>query len=425
MKLKAIAVIGLLLALAGAAATQTAQQSPKDMTWVGTWANSPVMAFTQPQSLPQGMKLPETAPFVAPPSVENATVRTIVRGTAGGDQVRIRVSNFYGTTPLQIGAAHIAVRDSGSSIKAGTDRVLTFSGQPSIAVPPGALGLSDAIALHITPHADIAVSLFFPAGTPARRTVHFDAVQDAWIVAGDVTAQVGFDNSKSAKYAYFLVGVDVTGTGNRGTIVALGDSITDGGSLRWPALLSGRLRQQKKYYGVLNQGIAGNRILGHSNDDLFAIFGINALARLERDVLSQPNVKYLILYEGINDIGLPGALGIPAPLTTPQQVIAGMRQVIARAHQLAIVVYGATLAPFEGTVLPGYYSPEKEATRQAVNQWIRTSKEFDGYFDFDKALQDPGHPTRLRPEYDSGDRLHPNDAGEKAMSEVIDLSVFK
>jgi lysophospholipase L1-like esterase len=269
------------------------------------------------------------------------------------------------------------------------------------------------------------VSLFFPEAAPEKRTVHFSAVEDAYIVPGDATGQARLEGARSAKWAYFLVGVDVSGAANRGTIVAIGDSITDGGGLRWPALLAARLFMQKKNYGVLNQGIAGNRILGQSDDDFSAIFGVNALARLERDVFGQPNVKYLILYEGINDIGLPGAFGDPSPPVTPAQVIAGMRQVIARAREHGLVIYGATLAPFEGTVLPGYYTPDKEVTRQAVNKWIRATREFDGYFDFDKALQDPAHPARLKPEYDSGDHLHPNDAGEKAMSEAIDLSRFK
>jgi len=348
----------------------------------------------------------------------------IVRGTAGGDKVRIRVSNFYGKTPLRIGAAHIALREAGSGIKAGTDRALTFSGETAIAVSPGAIALSDPAALNISPNTDLAVSLYFPEASPEKRTIHFGSVENAYIVSGDVTGQGRIENARSAKWAYFLVGVDVSGAANRGTIVAIGDSITDGGSLRWPALLAARLVTQKKNYGVLNQGISGNRILGHGEDEFGAIFGINALARLERDVFSHPNVKYLILYEGINDIGLSGVFGNTDPPVTPAQVIAGMRQVIARAREHSVVIYGATLAPFEGTVFPGYYSPEKEVTRQTINQWIRSSKEFDGYFDFDKALQDPAHPARLKPEYDSGDHLHPNDAGEKAMSDAIDLSRF-
>jgi lysophospholipase L1-like esterase len=394
--------------------------------WVGSWSCSPAPPLTQAPPLPPGMKPPEgDSLFTIPPPVANATVRMIVRGTAGGDKVRIRVSNFYGKTPLQVGAAHIALRGAGSGVKAGTDRALTFGGQPSIAVSPGAIALSDPVALNIPPNTDIAVSLFFPEAAPEKRTVHFDAVEDAYIVPGDATGQARFESARSAKWAYFLVGVDVSGAANRGTIVAIGDSITDGSSRRWPALLAARLSMQKKNYGVLNQGIAGNRILGHGEDDFGAIFGVNALARLERDVFGQPNVKYLILYEGINDIGQPGVFGNPNPPVTPAQVIAGMRQVIARAREHGLVVYGATLAPFEGTVLPGYYTPEKEVTRQAVNQWIRTAKEFDGFIDFDKALQDLAHPTRLKPEYDSGDHLHPSDAGEKAMSEAIDLSRFK
>ena len=401
-------------------------QSPNADLWVGSWSCSPVPPLTQAPPLPPGMKPPEgDSLFTIPPPVADATVRMIVRGTAGGDKVRIRVSNFYGKTPLQIGAAHVALREAGSGIKSGTDRALTFGGQPSIAVSPGAIALSDPVALGIPPNTDIGVSLFFPEAAPEKRTIHFNAVEDAYTVPGDATGQARFEGARSAKWAYFLVGVDVSGAANRGTIVAIGDSITDGGGLRWPALLAARLWMQKKNYGVLNQGIAGNRILGQGEDDFSAIFGVSALARLERDVFGQPNVKYLILYEGINDIGLPGAFGAPGTPVTPAQVIAGMRQVIARAREHGLVIYGATLAPFEGTVLPGYYMPEKEVTRQAVNQWIRTAKEFDGFFDFDKALQDPAHPTRLKPEYDSGDHLHPSDAGEKAMSEAIDLSRFK
>src|SRR6266545_3165846 len=388
-------------------------QSPNADLWVGSWSCSPVPPLTQAPPLPPGMKPPEgDSLFTIPPPVANATVR-------------IRVSNFYAKTPLQIGAAHIALREAGSGIKSGTDRALTFSGQPSIAVSPGAIALSDPVALSIPPNTDIAVSLFFPEAAPEKRTVHFNAVEDSYTVPGDATGQARLESARSAKWAYFLVGVDVSGAANRGTIVAIGDSITDGGSLRWPALLAARLLTQKKNYGVLNQGIAGNRILGQGEDDFSSIFGVNALARLERDVFGQPNVKYLILYEGINDIGLPGAFGAPSPPVTPAQVIAGMRQVIARAREHGLVIYGATLAPFEGTVLPGYYTPEKEVTRQAVNQWIRSAREFDGYFDFDEALQDPAHPARLKPEYDSGDHLHPNDSGEKAMSEAIDLSRFK
>ena len=403
-----------------------AQQGPKENVWVGSWANSPVPPLTQAPPLPPGMKPPEgDSLFSIPPQIEQATVRMIVRGTAGGDKVRIRLSNFYGKTPLRIGAAHIALRASASRIKAGTDRVLTFSGQAAIAVSPGAIALSDPVALSIPADSEIAVSLYFPEASPEKRTIHFNSVEDAYIVSGNTPGQDGFENSKAVKYAYFFVGVDVSGSNNRGSIVAIGDSITDGGGLRWPALLAKRLMAQNKNYGVLNQGIGGNRILGHTEDDFGAIFGVNAQARLERDVLSQAGVKYVILYEGINDIGLPGALGNQDLPVTPEQVIAGMRQIIGRAHELGLVIYGATLAPFEGTALPGYYTPEKEVTRQAINKWIRTSKEFDAYFDFDKALQDPAHPTRLKSEYDTGDHLHPNDAGEKAMSAVIDLSRFK
>src|SRR5262245_61478636 len=260
-------------------------QSPNADLWVGSWSCSPVPPLTQAPPLPPGVNPPEgDSLFTIPPPVTNSTVRMIVRGTAGGDKVRIRVSNYYGKTPLRIGAAHIALREAGSGIKTGTDRALKFGGQAAIAVSPGAIALSDPAALNIPPNTDIAVSLFFPDATPEKRTIHFDSVENGYIVSGDATEQGKFENARSAKWAYFLVGIDVSGAGNRGTIVAIGDSITDGGSLRWPALLAARLMIQKKNYGVLNQGISGNRILGQGDDDFGALFGINALARLERDV---------------------------------------------------------------------------------------------------------------------------------------------
>src|SRR5262249_29784962 len=209
--------------------------------WVGSWSCSPVPPLTQAPPLPPGMKPPEgDSLFTIPPPVANATVRMIARGTTGGDKVRIRVSNFYGKTPLQVGAAHIAMREAGSGVKAGTDRTLAFGGQPSITVPPGAIALSDPVAINIPPNTDISVSLFFPQASPEKRTVHFDAIEDAYIVPGDATGQARFESARSAKWAYFLVGVDVSGAANRGTIVAIGDSITDGGSRRWPALLAAR-----------------------------------------------------------------------------------------------------------------------------------------------------------------------------------------
>ena len=326
----------LILLLVASASPVPGQQSPKENVWVGSWACSPVTPLTQAPPLPPGMQPPAgDSLFSIPPQVERATVRMIVRGTVGGDRVRIRVSNFYGKTPLRIGAAHIALRVSGSDIKAGTDRALTFSGEPAIAVSPGAIALSDPAALNIAPGSDIAVSLFFPEASPEKRTIHFSSVEDAFIVSGDATGRASLVNAKATKWAYFLVGVDVSGSSNRGTIVAIGDSITDGGSLRWPALLAKRLMAQNKPYGVLNHGIAGNRILGHGEDNFGAIFGINAQARLDRDVLSQPGVKYVVLYEGINDIGLPGVLGNTEPPIAAKHLIAGMRQIIARARNMA------------------------------------------------------------------------------------------
>lgn len=403
-------LVVVLAALLTLTAPVHAQPPPARGGWIAAWATSPV----PPPPIP-----------AAPPSLTNATVRVVVRTTAGGSRARIRVSNFEGKTPLVIGSAHIALRKSGTRLQPGTDRPLTFGGQTSVSIPPGALVLSDPAALDIPPQGDVAVSVFFPDPVPAELTAHRHCAEEGAVVDGDATGSTVLETPTPTEDTPFLVGVDVWSPRSLGAIVALGDSITDGGSRRWPAVLAARLRSAGLDFGVLNEGISGNRLLRDGTDSR-AVFGISALARLERDVLSQPGVRYVILYEGINDIGHPGTAGLEseAPVTA-SQLVAGMRQVIARCHELGMRVYGATLTPFEGTVYPGYYSADKEAVRRAVNEWIRSGSEFDGVFDFDRALQDPTHPSRLRPEYDSGDHLHPNDAGEKALGEAVDVSAFR
>ncbi|MGX4644236.1 SGNH/GDSL hydrolase family protein [Massilia sp. SYSU DXS3249] len=396
--------------------------------WVGTWgtapAGPPLAAQTQ--------------------TFNDQTLRLIVHTSIGGTQVRIRVSNEHGTTPLRIGAARVARRGAGAEIAAGTDRVLTFSGSPSITIPAGAPVLSDPVDLDVPALSDLAVSLYLPGQVQAT-TIHGSAFQTNYVsLPGDFTGAATLPTQRTITSWPFLTEVDVTspGAGAGGAIVALGDSITDGAvttidaNRRWPDLLalrlqttrdqagSGGLRSLNSRLGIVNRGIGGNRLLRDPGEQ--PLFGRAALARFDRDVLATAGVRYLIVLIGINDIGHPGTGTIPASeAVTPQDLIAGYRQLIARAHAKGIPVYGATLTPFEGTVFPGYYTPQKEAVRQAVNNWIRTSDEFDAVIDFDRAVRDPAHPTRMLPAYDSGDHLHPNDLGMQAMANAIPLELFR
>jgi lysophospholipase L1-like esterase len=432
----------LFVAGALAAATLVVPYSPayaadpwESQNWVGTWGTAPA-----------GPPLP-----AALQTFNNQTVRLIVHTSIGGTQVRIRVSNELGTTPLRIGNAHVALRDTGANIKAGTDRALTFSGFTSIVIPPGAPVLSDPIDLAVPALSDLAVSLYLPDPTPAT-TIHGSAFQTNYIsTAGNFTGDTALPVDRTITSWPFLTQVDVLVPQSGAAIVALGDSITDGAvttvdaNHRWPDLLALRLQttreplspfsgQLARQYpsligsnaklGVVNRGIGGNRLLRDPGEQ--PLFGRAALTRFDRDVLATAGVEYMIVLIGINDIGHPGTGTIPLSETvTPNDLIGGYRQLIARAHEKGIAVFGATLTPFEGTVFPGYYTPAKEAVREAVNNWIRSSDEFDGVIDFEKAVRDPSHPTRMLPAYDSGDHLHPNDLGMQAMANAIPLELFR
>jgi lysophospholipase L1-like esterase len=301
--------------------------------------------------------------------------------------------------------------------------------------------LSDPVDLDVPALSDLAVSLYLP-GTVQATTIHGSAFQTNYVsLAGDFTGAATLPTQRTITSWPFLTEVDVSAPG-AGAIVALGDSITDGAvttvdaNRRWPDLLSLRLqttrdqatspalRALNSRLGVVNRGIGGNRLLRDPGEQ--PLFGRAALARFDRDVLATAGVRHLIVLIGINDIGHPGTGTIPvSEAVTAQDLIAGYRQLIARAHTKGIPVYGATLTPFEGTIFPNYYSPEKEAVRQAVNNWIRSSDEFDGVIDFDRAVRDPAHPTRMLPAYDSGDHLHPNDLGMQAMANAIPLDLFR
>ena len=399
--------------------TSTALAAGHSAHWVATWGASP-----SPQLADEAAMQKQKLVF------ENQTLREIVRTSLGSDTVRVRLSNAYGKETVEVGAVHVALRSQGSSITEGSDHALTFSGRPGISIPPNALVLSDPVRLDVPLNEDLAISIFLPkAATGAG--IHYSAQQTSYIGKGDLTAAGSINDAATITSWVFLTGVDVLAPESASAIVAFGDSITDGArstvdaNLRWPNILANRLESQKKskQIGVLDAGIGGNRILHDPAGNIQ--FGVNALARFDRDVLAQSGVQYVIILEGINDLGHAGTSAPQSETVSAEDIIAGMKQMVERAHEKGIKVIGGTLTPFEGTAFPGYFTPEKEAKRKTVNEWIRTGKAFDGVIDFEKAMRDPNHPDRMKAAYDSGDHLHPNDAGYKAMGEAIDLALFQ
>jgi lysophospholipase L1-like esterase len=387
--------------------------------WIATWAASP-----QPW-----WDADFFAPIDVPRSLRNQTVRQIARVSLGGSRVRVELSNEYGSDPLVIGAAHVALAADGSAIVAGSDRPLTFGGEPSVTVPPGAPILSDPVHLEVPALGSVAVSLYLPEITPTS-TFHWEGVQTAYISGeGSFVGEPDFEAAETITSRIFLSEIMVDAPPDARAIVTFGDSITDGATStvdanhRWPDFLAERLNEADAPVAVINQGISGARVLRDRMGD-------NALARFDRDVLSHPHADTVVLMMGINDIGWPGTLLVPQgePAPTANDIIAGYRQLIARAHAHNMRIIGATLTPFEdtfrGNPLFGYYNEEKEAKRQAVNRWIRTSGAFDGVIDFDAATRDPDNPKHIRADFDSGDHLHPQDTGYKAMADSIDLEVL-
>jgi lysophospholipase L1-like esterase len=378
------------------AVVQAQAQAP---TWSGTWGAAPAGP-------------PPPARLL---TFTDQTLRLIVHTSTGGHRVRIRLSNEMGSTLLRIGSAHIGVRASGAVVAADTDRVLTFGGARSVTIGAGARVVSDGIHLHVPALADLTVSLFLP-GTSAATTIHDSALQSGYVsTPGDFTGSPTLPIKATIGSWPFLVGVDLDLAAP--VLVAFGDSLTDGvrstpnANRRWPDYLAQRLQRlgDQGRAGVVNRGISANQLLTTEPTGLLA--GRAGLERYERDVLSTDGVRAVIVLIGINDISYHSA--------SAASLIDGYRQLVARGRARGIRVYGATLLPFESSP---YYTATREAIRQAVNRAIRAGALFDGIVDFDAALRDPAHPTRLLPALDSGDHLHPNDAGYQRMANLVPLS---
>jgi len=373
--------------------------------WVGTWATAPAPA--------------EGAAF------GNQTLRMNARVSIGGDTLRVRLSNAYGTRPLLVGAARIGIRSGGAGIVPEFDRGLTFGGETSATIAAGALLLSDPVELNVPPLTDLAITFFLPGDVPASFGVTGRYARQTNYISppGDFAAETVMPVGRITDDWFFVNGIDVLAATETGGIVALGDSLTDANIsthdvfARWPDQLARRLvARGGRPLGVMNQGLGGNRIL-HD------IRGDSGLRRFDRDVLAQPGATHVIVLLGTND--LRNRWAKPEEEVTAEMMIAGLKQMALRAHARGIKIFGGTLMPFENeTFLVGAWTPAREAVRLAVNAWIRESGAFDAVIDFDKGVRDPEHPARMLPAYDCGDHLHPSDAGYNRMGDIIDLSLF-
>ena len=354
------------------------------------------------------------------PQTVVGTVRYTLFVTTGGTAVRVRLTNEKGTTPLFIQAASIALAGDVPDTAKGNIMSLRFGGQASITVPAGAPALSDPVPLKVSAADRLVVSMYAPQGTV------FAPIGGASMISaeGDQTQAAQLQGARPMSGRPFVSGVAVESARPLPVVVTLGDSLTDGvrGNTKQLRGYSEELSKRfarlppAKQRSVINAGIGGNRILQTS-------WGDNALARLERDVFRVGGVSHIILFEGINDIGMSGKTVFgDYPVITADDIIVGYRQIISRAHAKGIKVIVGTLMPFKGA---GYYSPEKDQIRQALNSWIRSSNEFDGVVDFEAIVRDPGDPLKIKTEFDSGDHIHPNDAGYTAMGDGIDLTLFR
>ena len=404
------------LGLCGFATTNSlmsAQQTPL-LHWTGSWACS--------------QQIPEPANALASEELRHALLRQIVHLSIGGDRIRVRVSNTFGTQPLHLASVHIArpLSSTGSAIDTATDRSLSFNNAMDVTIPAGAEYLSDPIEFHVLPLSDLSITIQFE-DPPVGETSHSGSRATSYLSTTGNPASRDLPDAKRIDHWFQLSGVDVAATTQASALVALGDSITDGhgattnGNDRWPDILSARLQTTPttRFISVLNQGIGGNHLL---TDGL----GPNALARFDRDVLAQPGAKYVLVLEGVNDLG--GATRVSEISQAEHdalvaRVIGAYTQMIERAHAHGLRIFGGTITPYTGS---DYYHPGSmsEADRQKINAWIRSAGHFDASIDFDKAIADPADPKRMLPAYDSGDHLHPSPAGYKAMAGAVPLALF-
>ena len=365
-------------------------------------------------------------PDTAGPVLDGQTVRQVVRTSIRGSELRVRLSNLFGNVAVTLGPVHVAQSAGAADTVPGSDHVLLFGGKPTVTIAKGESVLSDPVEMDVKPLQPLAVSIYVPADAryhPA--TIHNAGLATAYITEhGDATTAVRFPREETSGSRFYLTDVEVAGPAPRHTLVAFGDSITDGvgskqdANERWPDYLAARLQAEPRLssVAVADAGIGGNRIL-HDN------YGPSALARFDRDALDKPGVRWVVLLEGINDIGGSGYAWDAKDRITAQQLIDGMKTLIARAHARHVKIYGATLTPYGGNGWP-YHSAAGETTREQVNAWIRGSGAFDGVVDFDKAIRDPAAPKKMLAAYDSGDHLHPNSAGYRAMAAAVDLKLF-
>jgi lysophospholipase L1-like esterase len=408
-----IAMAAALVSALAFPSAGTAAECPTHGTackWVATWTASPMAATPARLTGPDDFS---SAGF------NDETIRNIVWTSVGGQAVRISLSNQFGRRPVTFGQVDIGISAGGPLIIPGTNQRVTFAGKMSVTILPGASAVSDPVRMTVPAQTDLAVSLF-TSGPTGPATYHSDSQQVNYISApgdyADSGSAAGF--TTASQHWYFLDEVDVqVGAATGGTIVAFGDSITDGyrstvgANDRWPDDLAQRLLAGPagQLHPVVDEGISGNRVLANSTR-----FGVSAMARFLGDTAAVTGARYVILLEGINDIGFS--------LTPVARIIAGYERLIAVAHAARLKIFGATLIPFQGS---GYYSANGEAERELLNHWIRTSGAFDGVIDFDQALRDPADPLRLLPAFDSGDHLHPNDLGYQAMADAINLALFQ
>lgn len=381
-------------------------------TWIGSWACS--------------QQIPEPANALPPDELRNATLRQVVHLSAGGNAIRLHLSNAFGVASLHLLSVHVArpISNGAAAINPATDKAITFSGKSDVIIPAGAEYISDPLPYSVESESDLTISIHYDEA-PQQETGHPGSRATSYLARGDLTFAADLPRAKRVDHWYQFSAVDVAAADNNFSIAVLGDSITDGhgtttnGNDRWPDVLAHRLQAAHHNIGVLNEGIGGNHLL---TDGL----GPNALARFDRDVLAQAGVRYVIVLDGVNDLGGLARTMEASPAEHAdlvRRIIAAYEQIITRAHAHNLRVVGGTILPYTGS---DYYHPDtaSEADRQAVNAWIRAPGHFDDVIDFDSVMRDPAHPDRLLPALDCGDHLHPSPAGYGAMANAIPLSLF-